>query len=74
MPAKRLGIATTTFFQILTNNSRQSSLYVRGCETAWLAVLWFLSIYFSPFFSFGVTDPICALAYLHEVLRFISVY
>jgi hypothetical protein len=26
------------------------------------------------FFSFGATAPILALAYLHETLRFISVY
>jgi hypothetical protein len=26
------------------------------------------------FFSFGATGPICTLAYLHETLRFTSVY
>jgi hypothetical protein len=26
------------------------------------------------FFSFGATTPICALAYLHETLRFTSAY
>jgi hypothetical protein len=31
-------------------------------------------ITFSDFFSFGTTAPIWALAYLHETLRFTSVF
>jgi hypothetical protein len=38
----------------------------------------FLETYFSivcnVFFSFGATAPVLALAYLHETLRFTSVY
>jgi hypothetical protein len=30
--------------------------------------------YYHEFCSFGVTAPILALAYLHETLRFTSVY
>jgi hypothetical protein len=33
-----------------------------------------MAIFVPIFFFFGATAPICALAYLHETLRFTSVF